>query len=80
MCINTCQKRGDRPRAIPVSYPFRGHRPGWETRFGWGMKNIWRVVAPFYGQFSKCHFSFCGLDPGNLIFETVRTNKQHICF
>ena len=23
---------------------------------------------------------FCGLDPGNLKFETVRTNKQHICF
>ena len=23
---------------------------------------------------------FCGLDPGNLKFETVRTNEQHICF
>ena len=23
---------------------------------------------------------FCGLDPGNLKSETVRTNKQHICF
>ena len=23
---------------------------------------------------------FCGLDSGNLKFETVRTNKQHICF
>ena len=33
-----------------------------------------------YGQFSKCHVCFCGLDPGNLNFETVRTNTQHICF
>ena len=33
-----------------------------------------------YGQFSKFHVCFCGLDPGNLKFETVRTNKQHICF
>ena len=33
-----------------------------------------------YGQFSKLHVSFSGLDPGNLKFETVRTHKQHICF
>ena len=33
-----------------------------------------------YGQFSRFHVCFCGLDPGNLKFETVRTNKQHICF
>ena len=33
-----------------------------------------------YGQFSQFHVCFCGLDPGNLKFETVRTNKQHICF
>ena len=33
-----------------------------------------------YGQFSKFQICFCGLDPGNLKFETVRTNKQHICF
>ena len=33
-----------------------------------------------YSQFSKCHVCFCGLDPGNSKFETVRTNKQHICF
>ena len=33
-----------------------------------------------YGQFSKCYVCFCGLDPGNLKFDTVRTNKQHICF
>ena len=33
-----------------------------------------------YGQFSKNHVCFCGLDPGNLKFETVRTNKRHICF
>ena len=33
-----------------------------------------------YGQFSKFHVCFCGLDPGNLKFETVRTNKQRICF
>ena len=33
-----------------------------------------------YGQFSKSHACFCGLDSGNLTFETVRTNTQHICF
>ena len=33
-----------------------------------------------YGQFSKFHVCFCGLDPGNVKFETVRTNKQHVCF
>ena len=33
-----------------------------------------------YGQFSKFQVCFCGLDPGNLKFETVRTHKQHICF
>ena len=33
-----------------------------------------------YGQLSKCPVSFCGLDSGNLKFETARTNKQHICF
>ena len=33
-----------------------------------------------YGQFSKCHACFCGLDSGNLKFETARTSNQHICF
>ena len=33
-----------------------------------------------YGQFSKSYVCFCGLDSGNLKFETVRTNKLHICF
>ena len=33
-----------------------------------------------YGQFSKFYVCSCGLDPGNLKFETVGTNKQHICF
>ena len=33
-----------------------------------------------YGQFSEFQVSFCGLDSGNSKFETVRTNKQHICF
>ena len=42
--------------------------------------SVRRVVIPGYGQFSKCHVCFCGLDPGNLKLETVRTNKQHICF
>ena len=36
--------------------------------------------GPCYGQFSKIHVCCCGLDPGNLKFETVRTNKQQICF
>ena len=35
---------------------------------------------PHYGQFSKYNVCFCGLDPGNLNFETVRTHKQHVCF
>ena len=26
------------------------------------------------GQFSEFHVCFCGLDPGNLKFETLRTN------
>ena len=38
------------------------------------------VCEQTYGQFSKFHVCFCGLDSGNLKFETVRTNKQHICF
>ena len=33
-----------------------------------------------YGKFSKFHVCFCGLDPGNLKYETVQTHKQHICF
>ena len=33
-----------------------------------------------YGQFSVFQKYFCGLDPGNSKFETVRTNKQRICF
>ena len=37
-------------------------------------------VICIYGQFSKFHVCFCGLDPGNLKLETVRTNEQHICF
>ena len=36
--------------------------------------------ARIYGQFSKFHVCFCGLDPGNFKFETVRTNTQHIYF
>ena len=31
-----------------------------------------------YGQFSQFHVCVCGLDSGNLKFETARTNKQHI--
>ena len=37
-------------------------------------------VKGTYGQFSKFHVCFCGLGPGNLKFETVRTDKQHTCF
>ena len=33
-----------------------------------------------HGQFSEFHVCVCGLDPGNLKIETVRTHKQHICF
>ena len=31
-------------------------------------------------SFQNFMFVFCGLDPGNLKFETVRTHKLHICF
>ena len=39
-----------------------------------------RTDADPHGQFSKFHVCCCGLDSGNLKFETVRANKQHICF
>ena len=39
-----------------------------------------RSTSAQYGQFSKFHVCFCGLDSGNLKFETVRTNLQHIYF
>ena len=37
-------------------------------------------LVPTYGQFSQFQILFCGLDPGNLKFETVRTNTKPICF
>ena len=33
-----------------------------------------------YGQFSEFQTCFCGLDPGYLKFETVRSHRQRICF
>ena len=39
-----------------------------------------RIAMLLYSQFSNVHVCFCGLDPGNLKFETVRINKQHVCF
>ena len=41
---------------------------------------IMMFVVYCYGQFSEFHVCFCGLDSGNLKFETVRTNKQRIFF
>ena len=38
------------------------------------------IVGYEYGQFSEFHVCFCGLDSGNLKFETVRTTRRHICF
>ena len=38
------------------------------------------LLGSCYGQFSKFNVRVCGLDSGNLKFETVRKNKQHICF
>ena len=37
-------------------------------------------ACSLYGQLSTNHVCFCGLDPGDFKFETVRTHKQHICF
>ena len=43
-------------------------------------KNTSRI-AHGYGKFSNFQICFCGLDSGDLKFETVRThNKQRICF
>ena len=46
----------------------------------WRCRQAPAYVLTSYGRFSKFHVCFCGLDSGNLKFETVRTNKQHICF
>ena len=43
-------------------------------------EHVDHVFKAPYGQFSEFQICFCGLDSGNLKFETVRTNKQHICF
>ena len=43
------------------------------------MKQMGSAPKYTYGQFSEFHVCFCGLDSGNLKFETVRTNKQHAC-
>ena len=36
--------------------------------------------AAAYGKFSEFQNCVCGLDPGNLKSETVRTDKRHVCF
>ena len=52
----------------------------WRLRFG-EINEIYDIdIGCTYGQFSKFHVWFCGLDPGNLKIETVRTHEQHICF
>ena len=43
---------------------------------GWRTDRISEMLRSVF----KFHVCFCGLDSGNLKFETVRTNKQHICF
>ena len=57
------------------------HIIGWKgriwqvcTMFAWLQSCVlaWRTVS--------FHVCFCDLDSGNLKFETVRTNKQRICF
>ena len=55
------------------TYPFRLTNKMW-------LQLQWFKVCWPYGQFSTFHVCFCGLDPGNLKFETVRTHKQHVCF
>ena len=42
--------------------------------------NIVLLSISYYGKFSNNHVCFCGLDPGNLKSETVRTYKRHVCF
>ena len=41
--------------------------------------SITNHIVNAYGKFSKFRICFCGLDSGNLKFETVRTNRQHTC-
>ena len=66
--VNTSNHLYRRYHTIPVLLPASS-----QTRIGV------RILRA-YGQFSKFHVCSCGLDPGNLKFETVRTHKQHICF
>ena len=40
----------------------------------------WSAYETVYGRFSEFNVCFCGLDPSNLKFETVRTHRLHICF
>ena len=56
---------------IPVSSTRRGE-----------VASVGRVDKPQikYGKFSEFQICFCGLDPGNLKSETVRTDKRHVCF
>ena len=59
---------------------------GWVYRYGTYLhtyirRNMHTYIHTYihtYGQFSKFQICFCGLDPGNLKFETVRTRKQHV--
>ena len=60
----------ERERLSPLRSADLGARAGSRCELG----------VDYYGQFSEFHVCFCGLDSGNLKFETVRTSKQHICF
>ena len=54
-----------RPRGGGRAAPRRA--PG-SARCRWGVRSVFKISC------------FCGLDPGNFKFWTVRTKRQHICF
>ena len=56
------------------NFPINLHR---NTIYHW--QSQWPHSYYDYGQFSKFHVCFCGLDPGNLKFETAWTNRQRTC-
>ena len=81
--LGSWNDRSDYPPKAVCDWALPGPRLRTDKRAGvvsWAGRKENRLVRFSYGQFSKFHVCFCGLDPGNLKFETVRTNKQHICF
>ena len=54
--------------------------PGFSTVWIGGGESEDFFANPDTVSFQNFKFVFCGLDPGNLKSETVRTHKRHVCF